>query len=98
MRLLLTRVVFEGNRVRITGVISMAAQNPHGGIATTASWDDGRNASSDSGRIADTMSRDCGRNQPGLRAVTETCVGPGVSDEVEFELIRPIVKLAGGGV
>jgi hypothetical protein len=35
---LLTRVVFEGDRVKIAGVIPVGVQNQHGVIATTASW------------------------------------------------------------
>lgn len=93
LRLLLTRVVFEGDRVRITGVIPVGTHDQHGVVATTASWDDGRNTSTDCGRIADKTSCDSGGDQRDDHVViTDEGFRFGVPDEVEFELITPITR------
>ncbi len=43
LRLMLTRVTFEGDRVRIAGAIPVDMKGRAGHIATTTSWDYGRN-------------------------------------------------------
>jgi len=88
LRLLLTRVVFEGSRVRIAGVIPVGTRDQHGMIATTTSPQRGRNDD----RIADAMSSERGRNEAASFVITDEHTGSRVCGDVEFELIQPILK------